>query len=101
MFFDDVTPNTSAYMIAGYIMFFVVSLIYLGSLYLRNRNLHRDLDTLEGLEKEKEAPAPVAAAMPRTVAPGSTATRAKAGPAKKAPAKKPARKAVKKAAKRR
>jgi len=47
------TPDTSAYMIAGYTVFFIVSAIYLVSLYLRNRNLQRDLETLEEMDKKK------------------------------------------------
>ena len=41
------TPDTSAYMIGGYAVFAVVMTIYLASLYLRTRNLRRDLDMLE------------------------------------------------------
>jgi len=44
------TPDTSAYMIGGYAVFFIVSAIYLASLYLRNRSLQRDLETLEELD---------------------------------------------------
>ena len=47
------TPDTSAYMIGGYAVFFIVSAIYLVSLILRNRNLQRDLETLEEMDKKK------------------------------------------------
>jgi len=47
------TPDTSAYMIAGYTVFFVVGAIYLASLIIRHRNLQRDLDTLEELDQKK------------------------------------------------
>jgi hypothetical protein len=47
------TPDTSAYMIGGYAVFFIVSAIYLLSLIIRNRNLQRDLEMLEELEKKK------------------------------------------------
>jgi len=47
------TPDTSAYMIGGYAVFFIVSAIYLLSLIVRNRNLQRDLEMLEELEKKK------------------------------------------------
>ena len=53
MFFQETTPDTSGYMIAGYAVFFIVSAIYLISLYVRNRSFQRDLDTLEKLEPEK------------------------------------------------
>jgi hypothetical protein len=52
-FFQEPTPDTSSYMIAGYVIFFAVSIIYLASLYIRSRNLQRDLETLEELDKEK------------------------------------------------
>jgi len=47
------TPDTSQYLILGYAVFFIVSAIYLVSLYVRNRSLQRDLETLEGLDAEK------------------------------------------------
>ncbi len=45
------TPDTSGYMVAGYIVIFVVMLLYLVSIFIRNRNLKMDYDTLEELEK--------------------------------------------------
>lgn len=47
------TPDTSAYMIGGYAVFFIVSAIYLVSLIVRNRNLQRDLEMLEEMDKNK------------------------------------------------
>jgi hypothetical protein len=38
-------------MIGGYIVFFTVMILYLGSLILRHRNMQRDLETLEELEQ--------------------------------------------------
>jgi peptidoglycan/LPS O-acetylase OafA/YrhL len=49
------TPNTSAYMIAGYIVFFVVSGLYLLSLIIRQRNLRRELDLLDELKREQNS----------------------------------------------
>jgi hypothetical protein len=49
----ETTPDTSGYMIAGYAVFFIVSAIYLLSLYIRNRSLQRDLETLEQLDTQK------------------------------------------------
>jgi hypothetical protein len=53
MFFQEATPDTSGYMIAGYAVFFIISAIYLISLSLRNRSLQRDLETLETLDAKK------------------------------------------------
>ena len=49
----EAIPDTSAYMIAGYAVFFIVSAIYVASLYVRNRSLQRDLETLEDLDAKK------------------------------------------------
>lgn len=51
MFFQEPTPDTSGYMIAGYAVVFIVMSLYVASLYLRNRNLNRDLEMLEELDK--------------------------------------------------
>ena len=48
----ETTPDTSQYMILGYTVFFIVSAIYLVSLAIRNRNLQRDLQMLEELDKK-------------------------------------------------
>jgi hypothetical protein len=49
----EITPDTSSYMIAGYIVAFVTMGIYVASLYIRNRNLQQDLETLESMQTEK------------------------------------------------
>ena len=49
------TPDTSYYMNLGYGFFFVVMGIYVASLYIRNRNLKRDLEALEAMQAEEEA----------------------------------------------
>ena len=51
MFFQEPTPDTSVYMIAGYVIAFVVMGLYVASLYLRNRNLNRDMAMLEEMDK--------------------------------------------------
>lgn len=51
--FLEATPDTSGYMVAGYIVAFVVMGIYVASMYIRNRNLKRDLETLESMQTEK------------------------------------------------
>jgi hypothetical protein len=53
MFFQEAPSNTTTYMIAGYIIIFGVMLLYIISLYLRNRNLERDLDVLQEIETEE------------------------------------------------
>lgn len=45
------TPDTSTYMIAGFVISFVTMGIYVLSLYLRNRNLNQDVETLEALDE--------------------------------------------------
>lgn len=74
MFFQEVTPDTSGYMIAGYVISFVVMGLYVASMYLRSRNLRQDMTTLEELEKsapaapvEKKTPKPVATTSARPV----------------------------------
>jgi len=51
MFIQDVTPDTSAYMIAGYAISFLIMGLYLASIYLRSRNLKQDMSMLEEMEK--------------------------------------------------
>jgi hypothetical protein len=43
--------DTSSYMIAGYAIFFSVSIIYLVSLVTRWKSLQRDLETLEEMDE--------------------------------------------------
>lgn len=45
-------PDTSQYFIAGHIVAFVVLGLYLLSLWLRYRNLQKDIETLTELDKE-------------------------------------------------
>jgi len=44
-------PNTTNYMIAGFVISFVTMGIYVLSIYIRNKNLKRDLEMLEEMEK--------------------------------------------------
>jgi hypothetical protein len=46
------TPDTSNYMIAGFVVSFVTLGIYVLSLYIRNRNLNQDAKTLETLDEK-------------------------------------------------
>jgi hypothetical protein len=43
-------PETTSYMIAGYVVIFSVMAIYVASLFIRRRKLTRDLQTLEELD---------------------------------------------------
>ena len=54
MFPLDAPPDTSAYMIAGYGVFFIIAAIYLVSLFVRWRNINQDMTTLETIEKENK-----------------------------------------------
>ncbi len=45
-------PDTSRYMVMGYTVIFLVQAIYFISLWVRHRNLKRDLELLEDLEKK-------------------------------------------------
>jgi hypothetical protein len=56
MFFQEVTPDTSGYMIAGYASAFIILAVYVASLFLRQRNLKQDLDLLTELEKKEKKP---------------------------------------------
>ena len=51
MFFQEPTPDTSGYMIAGYAISFIVMALYVASIYLRIRNLDQDMTTLQELDK--------------------------------------------------
>jgi uncharacterized membrane protein YciS (DUF1049 family) len=48
------TPDTSTYMIAGFVVSFLTMGIYVLSLHLRNRNLNQDVETLEALDEKKK-----------------------------------------------
>ena len=53
MFLQDTIPDTSGYMIAGYAVAFIVMGLYVLSLYLRHRNLNRDLAMLKEMDHPK------------------------------------------------
>ena len=62
MFFQEVTPDTSGYMIAGFAVAFIVMALYVVSIYLRARNLNQDMTMLEEMDKPAT---PVQASSPR------------------------------------
>jgi hypothetical protein len=50
---QEAPAETTGYMIAGYAIIFGVMLLYVASLYIRKRNLLRDLEVLEEMEGEE------------------------------------------------
>ena len=69
MLFQEAIPNTSGYMIAGYVIAFLIMGLYVFSIYWRTRNLQQDLDTLQELEEPStpEVARPTAPDRPKTV----------------------------------
>lgn len=57
MFILDTPPDTSAYMIAGYTIFFILLILYLISLFIRTRNLNQDLNILESIKEQSQTAA--------------------------------------------
>jgi hypothetical protein len=49
-------PDTSNYMVAGFVVIFGTIFVYLASLIIRWRNLQRDLEMLTELEKSQAIP---------------------------------------------
>jgi hypothetical protein len=54
MLFDNTTPDTVNYLIAGYTVLLGFPILYVVSWFVRRRGLKRDLSTLEMLAKENE-----------------------------------------------
>lgn len=53
MFFDELPPaETTGYMIAGYVVVFLVMGIYLAGLWVRWRNLQQDLKILKEINEK-------------------------------------------------
>jgi hypothetical protein len=48
-------PDTSGYMIAGFVIALLTMGLYVLSIYLRNKNLQRDLETLEEMDPQKSS----------------------------------------------
>jgi hypothetical protein len=49
----DATPDTINYMVSGYVVFAVVMLVYIVSLVSRWKNLNREMQTLDEIEKNQ------------------------------------------------
>lgn len=73
MFFQEATPDTSGYMIAGYAVAFIVMALYVASIYLRSRNLNQDMRMLE--EMDKPAPPVVEVRQPKKRSAKSTGSK--------------------------
>jgi hypothetical protein len=54
MLFLQQPPDTSAYMIAGYVVIFGSMLAYVVSLIIRRRNLEQDIQVLQELESRQQ-----------------------------------------------
>ena len=67
MFFQDATPDTSGYMIAGYAIAFLVMGLYVASIYIRSRNLKQDMSML----KEMDVPTPTPVEKKKTAKPAA------------------------------
>ena len=59
MFFQEATPDTSGYMIAGFAIAFLVMALYVASIYVRSRNLRQDMTILSEMEEQEPAPASI------------------------------------------
>jgi len=55
MFLQTPTPDTSGYMIAGFVVSFLVMGLYVASIYLRNRNLNQDKAMLEEMDNQSSS----------------------------------------------
>ena len=63
--FQDTPPDTLRYLLLGCVFLIVLPALYVLSFFLRQRNLERDLETIETLtNEEKERPVTRAAAPP-------------------------------------
>jgi hypothetical protein len=71
MFFQEPTPDTSGYMIAGYAIAFLVMALYVASIYFRKRNLDQDMTVLEEMEKPVQRVQTRASNQPRKHQPGA------------------------------
>jgi hypothetical protein len=54
LLFETATPDTAPYLLLGYVIIGGVGLIYVISLLVRQRNLKRDLDIIERLQRDEE-----------------------------------------------
>ena len=77
-------PDTATYMVAGYVVFAVIMIVYLASFIIRHRNLEQDLKTLEAIQADSQASSPKPPSVVKAVAnSGARRPPARAKPAKK------------------
>ncbi|HNK64597.1 MAG TPA: hypothetical protein PKL78_13810 [Anaerolineales bacterium] len=50
----DTLPDTTGYMVAGYVITFITMGIYVLSMYIRSKNLSRDLETLKSIDEAEK-----------------------------------------------
>ena len=53
MLFQEITPDTVSYMIAGYVVIFGLMGLFIASLVTRVRNLKKDMEMLDELKKDR------------------------------------------------
>ncbi len=53
-FFQNPTPNTVDGLVIGYVLMVGLGLVYVASIAWRRRNLKRDLEALESLQKDDD-----------------------------------------------
>lgn len=87
MFFQESTPDTSGYMIAGYAISFLVMALYVASIYLRSRSLRQDMTLLEEMDKPAQ-PVRKEQSSPQKKSPAASANNRSAKTVTKRPAKK-------------
>lgn len=78
MLFQEATPDTSGYMIAGYVITFVVMGLYVASIYLRSRNLKQDMTVLQELDTPAPAVETKRTAKPSASTPPKAVTKKRA-----------------------
>lgn len=54
LLFQAPTPDTTGYLIVGYVIMGGIGLLYVASLLLRQRGLHRDLEVIERLHLDED-----------------------------------------------
>jgi len=54
MLFQTTTPDTLNYMVIDYLAFFGLPLIFIGSLWWRQRNLEKDVELLKELKQDEK-----------------------------------------------
>lgn len=53
MLFQEITPDTTSYMLLGFAVLFGLPLLYIVSLIVRRRNLEKDVELIESLDDRR------------------------------------------------